>query len=220
MTSDHQNKPLAVLVDFDGTITTRDIGDLVVEEFAEPGWESLMDLYRAGEINVREIWVREMKLLREDREAAAVKRCLEVAEIREGFGDLVDYCDSNGIPIEVASSGLDFYIDAILAANGFGDLPRVRPVTRYDADGRGFMVMDDGVEDCGMTAMCKCSRIWRFRRKGYRVMFIGDGVSDACAVTQADLVLGTGRLRKTCTDKGIEHTPFESFYDVLEVVRR
>jgi 2-hydroxy-3-keto-5-methylthiopentenyl-1-phosphate phosphatase len=51
ITPDHQNKPLALLVYFDGTITTRDIGDLVVKEFAEPGWESLMDLYRAGEIS-------------------------------------------------------------------------------------------------------------------------------------------------------------------------
>jgi 2-hydroxy-3-keto-5-methylthiopentenyl-1-phosphate phosphatase len=220
MIPDLKNKPLAVLVDFDGTITTRDMGDLVVEEFAEPGWESLIDLYRAGEINVREIWAREMKLLREDREAEAVERCLDVAEIREGFGNLVNYCKSNGISIEVASSGLDFYVDAILAANGFGDLPKARPVTRYDADGRGFMAMDDGVEDCGMTAMCKCARIWRLRRKGYRVMFIGDGISDACAVTQADIVLATGRLRATCTEKGIEHTPFESFHDVLAVVRR
>jgi len=220
MIPDPQNKPLAVLVDFDGTITTRDMGDLVVEEFAEPGWESLLDLYRAGEINVREIWAREMNLLREEREAEAVERCLEVAEFRAGFSELIDYCNSNDIPVEVASSGLDFYVDAILAANGFGDLPRARPVTKYDADGRGFMAMDDGVDDCGMTAMCKCSRIWRFRRMGYRVMFIGDGISDACAVTQADIVLATGRLRSTCTEKGIEHTPFESFHDVLEAVRR
>ena len=62
MIPDPQIKPLAVLVDFDGTITTRDIGDLVVEKFADPGWESLMDLYRAGEINVREIWAREIDL--------------------------------------------------------------------------------------------------------------------------------------------------------------
>jgi 2,3-diketo-5-methylthio-1-phosphopentane phosphatase len=220
MIPDPQNKPLAVLVDFDGTITTQDIGDLVVEEFADPGWESLMDLYRAGEINVSEIWEREMKLLRKDREAETVARCLDVAEIRDGFSELVDYCNSNGIPIEVASSGLDFYVDAILEANGFGDLPKARPVVEYDADGRGFMVMDAGVEDCGMTAMCKCARIWRLRRKGYRVMFVGDGISDACAVTQADIVMATSSLLGVCQERGIEHTPFESFHDVLEVVRR
>ena len=220
MIPDPQNNPLAVLVDFDGTITTRDMGDLVVEEFAEPGWESLMDLYRAGEINVREIWAREMNLLREDWEAEAIARCLEVAEIRDGFSELVDYCNSNDIPVEVASSGLDFYVDAILAANGFGDLPRARPVTKYDADGRGFMAMDDGVEDCGMTAMCKCSRIWRFRRMGYSVMLIGDGISDAYAVTQADIVLARSGLLGVCEERGIEHTPFESFHDVLELVQR
>lgn len=58
MTPDHQNKPLALLVYFDETITTRDIGDLVVKEFAEPGWESLMDLYRAGEISGAVVPVR------------------------------------------------------------------------------------------------------------------------------------------------------------------
>jgi 2-hydroxy-3-keto-5-methylthiopentenyl-1-phosphate phosphatase len=179
-----------------------------------------MDLYRAGEINVREIWAREMNLLREDWEAEAIARCLEVAEIRDGFSELVDYCNSNDIPVEVASSGLDFYVDAILAANGFGDLPRARPVTKYDADGRGFMAMDDGVEDCGMTAMCKCSRIWRFRRMGYRVMLIGDGISDAYAVTQADIVLARSGLLGVCEERGIEHTPFESFHDVLELVQR
>ena len=150
-----------------------------------------------------------MKLLREDREAEAVERCLDVAEIREGFGNLVNYCKSNGIPIEVASSGLDFYVDAILAANGFGDLPRARPVTKYDADGRGFMAMDDADEDCEMTAMCKFSRIWRFRRMGYSVMLIGDHISDAYVVTQADIVLASSGLLGVCEERGIEHTPFE-----------
>ena len=43
-----EDQPLAVLVDFDGTITTRDIGDQVVINFADPGWEGALDRYRAG----------------------------------------------------------------------------------------------------------------------------------------------------------------------------
>ena len=50
MTSDRENKPLAVLVDFDGTITTVDIGDQVVIKFAEPGWENALLKFKAGEI--------------------------------------------------------------------------------------------------------------------------------------------------------------------------
>ena len=55
--------PLAILVDFDGTITTRDIGDQIVINFAEPGWEKAMDRFRVGELNVRELWAIEIGML-------------------------------------------------------------------------------------------------------------------------------------------------------------
>ena len=50
-------------------------------------------------------------------------------------------------------------------------------------------------------------------------MFVGDGVSDECAVTQADIVLATGNLLEVCESKGIEHTPFETFHQVLAAVK-
>jgi 2-hydroxy-3-keto-5-methylthiopentenyl-1-phosphate phosphatase len=81
------------------------------------------------------------------------------------------------------------------------------------------MTIPEGLRDCGMTVMCKCDRVWHWRRKGYRVMFIGDGVSDECAVSQADIVLATSRLREVCESKGIDHTPFDTFDEVLEFVR-
>jgi len=42
MTTDPQNKPLVVLVDFDGTITNQDVGDQVVIKFSEPGWKEAL----------------------------------------------------------------------------------------------------------------------------------------------------------------------------------
>ena len=215
-----ENQPLAVLVDFDGTITTHDIGDQVVMNFAEPGWDRALDQYRAGELNVRELWSFEIGLLRREREAEAVAHAIEIAEIRDGFGEFIEHCRSRGIPVEVVSSGMHFYVDAILAASGFDDLPRARPTVEYDEHGFGVMVMADDLRDCGMTAMCKCDRVWRLRRGGYRVMFVGDGVSDECVVSQADIVLATSNLRAVCESKGIDHAPFDSFHDVLEVVKR
>lgn len=219
MNSRTQNMPLAVLVDFDGTITTRDIGDQVVIKFAEPGWEGLMDLYRAGELNVQELWEQEMRLLRKEREAETVAHCLDIAKIREGFGELVSYCYANDVPIEVASSGIHFYVDAILEKHGFGELPRARPEVDYDDNGHGFTVLPTNLHNCGMTMMCKCDRVWRLRRAGYRVIFVGDGVSDACAVTQADVVLATGSLQKDCDSKGIEYLPFDTFHQVLDALK-
>lgn len=214
-----ENRPLAVLVDFDGTITTRDIGDQVVINFAEPGWVEAMERYRTGELNVRELWAFEIGLLRKEREAEAVTHSTEIAEIREGFDEFIEYCDSNGFPVEVVSSGMNFYVDAILEAHGFGDLPRARPTVEYDEHGFGVMTMPGDLRDCGMTALCKCDRVWRLRRKGFRVMFVGDGESDQCVVSQADIVLATSNLRQACKSKGIAHTPFETFHEVLDAVK-
>jgi 2,3-diketo-5-methylthio-1-phosphopentane phosphatase len=219
MIHDHQNKSLAVLVDFDGTITRRDIGDQVVINFAEPGWEDALDRFRAGEMNSKDFWAYEMSLLRKDREDAAVEHSLSIAELRSGFANFLDYCKTHDIPVEVASSGMNFYVDAILDKFGMADLPRSRPVVDYDENGHGVMTIPEGLRDCGMTVMCKCDRVWHWRRKGYRVMFIGDGVSDECAVSQADIVLATSRLREVCESKGIDHTPFDTFDEVLEFVR-
>jgi 2-hydroxy-3-keto-5-methylthiopentenyl-1-phosphate phosphatase len=49
-------------------------------------------------------------------------------------------------------------------------------------------------------------------------MFVGDGVSDECAVTQADIVMATSRLRQVCESKGIKHTSFDTFHEVLDTV--
>ena len=214
-----ENQPLAVFVDFDGTITTRDIGDQVVMNFAEPGWDEAIDRYRMGELNVRDLWSFEIGLLRREREAETVAHTIGIAEIREGFAEFIEYSESHGIPVEVVSSGMNFYVDAILDANGFGSLARARPTVEYDEHGFGVMVMAGGLRDCGMTAMCKCDRLWRLRRKGFRVMFVGDGVSDECVVSQADIVLATSSLREICESKGIDHVPFETFYEVLDVVK-
>ena len=119
MTSDRRKKPLAVLVDFDGTITTADIGDQVIIKFAEPGWENALLRFKAGEINVRELWSYEISLLRKNRESEAVTYSVNSAEIRKGFREFVEYCYAQKIKIEVASSGMNFYVDSILEANGF-----------------------------------------------------------------------------------------------------
>jgi 2,3-diketo-5-methylthio-1-phosphopentane phosphatase len=214
-----KNQPISVLLDFDGTITTRDIGDQVIINFAEPGWEHALNRYRSGEINVRELWFYEISLLRKQHESEAVRQSVETAVIREGFSELVTHCKTHEIPIEIVSSGLHFYVDAILKANGFGDLACTRPIVDYDAKGRGVMVMPDGIQDCGMTAMCKCDRVWRMRRSGHQVIFVGDGASDKCVASQADVVLATGSLSEICRSQGIDHTNFETFYGVLNVVR-
>lgn len=188
------NQPLSVIVDFDGTITLEDIGAIVIKTFGRDGWRAADEAWKRGEISLRELWAAEVNHLRAEDHEAIRKWAAEVAEIRPGFHELVNYCRQNDIPVEIASSGIRFYIDAVLEAAGIDDLPVSAPDVIYDNRGHGQMIFKDGLRDCGMTAMCKCERIWQQRREDRTILFVGDGASDYCAASR--LCDGT---RRSCT---------------------
>lgn len=215
-----QPNQIAVLLDFDGTITTRDVGDLVIEGFGRDGWQAASAAYDRGEISLRELWAAEISYLRQDDHEAIRKMAAEVAEVRPGFTEFIDYCARNHVTLEVASSGIRFYIDAVLEKSGVETIPVAAPDIEYDSEGKGLVTFLDGISDCGMTAMCKCERVWRQRRLGKQVLFVGDGASDYCAALQADYVMARDALARYCQREGREFTVFEDFFEVSAFVER
>jgi 2-hydroxy-3-keto-5-methylthiopentenyl-1-phosphate phosphatase len=53
-----------------------------------------------------------------------------------------------------------------------------------------------------------------------RVVFVGDGYSDACGADEADLVLAKKDLIRYCEDKGISYNSYRSFDDVTSLLLR
>ena len=212
-----QKPPLAVILDFDGTITLKDIGDVIITNFGRKGWQVASEAYARGELSLRELWAVEIAHLREEDHEEMRRRAAEVAEIRPGFRELVSYCRNNGIPLEVASSGIRFYIDAVLE-DADVDLTVSAPDVAYDECGHGLVIFKDGLRDCGMTAMCKCERVWRHRREGRHVLFVGDGASDYCAALQADHVIARSSLARFCEQENQSFVPFDTFFEVQKVV--
>ena len=213
-----QNPPLVVLLDFDGTITLKDIGDMVIVDFGRDGWQAATEAYKRGELSLRELWSAEVSHLRAEDHEEIRMRAAEVAVIRPGFHELISYCRDNNIPVEVASSGIRFFIDAVLEAAGVVDLTVAAPDAEYDENGHGLVTFKDGLRDCGMTAMCKCERVWRQRREGREVLFVGDGASDYCAALQADHVMARASLAKYCERENRDYIPFEDFFEVQSLV--
>lgn len=211
---------VVVLLDFDGTITMKDIGDLIIEGFGRDGWQKASEAYDRREISLRELWGLEVGHLRREDHDAMRRKAAEVAEIRPGFTEFVTYCRGNDVHIEVASSGIRFYIDAVLERAGVTDLLVAAPDAEYDERGHGLVTFQEGISDCGMTAMCKCERVWRQRRLGRQVVFVGDGASDFCAASQADFVLARDALARYCKREDQDFTSFEDFSEVQEFVKR
>ena len=96
--------PLTVICDFDGTITTRDIGYSLCDRFAPNAIERADVLWQSGEISFREAFRRSCREIRGEA-VEIVAHALDVARTRPGFRDLVELCAETGVEFVVASAG-------------------------------------------------------------------------------------------------------------------
>ncbi len=212
-------EPLAIILDFDKTLTTSDIGESIIEHFGSPGWEHGIDRFRSGEYGIRDLWEYEISHLSIERIPEMTAYSLEIAKLRSGLTELLEYADTSGTPVEVASNGMDFYVNAILAANGMGNLRSAAPGIAAGPDGRPRLIFANGFTRCVRTGFCKCDRVWDHRRNGRKVVYIGDGISDLCVAEQADALFARDWLAKHCGESGIPFTPFDDFFQVLKVLK-
>ena len=139
----------------------------------------------------------------------------EQAVIRPGFAELVTRCKEDGIPLNIASSGLGFYIRSVLAAGGLLDVPVFSSRANFSAGDRVKVEYNDCPVICDSVGACKCYHALKYADEGYRVALVGDGFSDTCVAAKADYVFACRRLRAHCESEGIPFFPFNNFHDVI-----
>lgn len=212
---------LAVLMDFDGTLTDVDVGERLLDVFASPDWRREYELWRQGIIpSFKEMNEREFAYLPSGRREEMVRYALETVRLRPGAEEFVASCQAKGVPLEIVSGGLDFYIRPILADHGLGHLPLTcMKAADFTQGAHVRPTYPAGVVVCETTGACKCARLWRYQGQGYRTVYLGDGASDRCVARQADLLFARGSLARYCREESIPSTPFETFHEVMEALR-
>jgi 2-hydroxy-3-keto-5-methylthiopentenyl-1-phosphate phosphatase len=211
---------LALVIDFDGTITTEDVGLQIITEFGLPGWDEGIIKYRSGEFGSRELHEWEAAYLSSSQEHEMQEMARLKGEIRPGFNELIDYAHGNEIPLEIASSGWSFYIDAILGKYELTEIPYISAKADFTLGDTAVFACSPGATLCEINGICKCDRVRPLQSDDYKVIFIGDGLSDFCVSAQADVIFATRSLRKHCEDNQIEFTPFEDFFDVVRELEK
>jgi len=214
-------KPLAVLTDFDGTLTVKDVGVLLLDTFASPEWRKEPELWRKGLIETfKELNEREFSYLPAAKEREMAAFAVANTQLRDGALELVEYCRNKSIPLEIVSGGLDFYMRPVLDHHGLTTLP-VLCLKHADFSSGDFVVPTyaEEVVVCDITGACKCSRIWHYQVLGYEVIYLGDGNSDRCPATQADVLFARDALAGYCDEKRISYKRFESMREVVAFLK-
>jgi 2-hydroxy-3-keto-5-methylthiopentenyl-1-phosphate phosphatase len=208
-------KKVALITDFDGTISRRDIGHHFFGAFIpdRARWLGLLEQWRLGLISSRECLEHEIALVRADQED--LDTFLDNEGIDPYFKDFIDFCERRGASILVTSDGLDYYIDRLLIRFGLGYLEfNANHLVLSDGAFGGIEFPYFNTMECTRCGNCKRFHLEKLRREGLFTVYVGNGFSDRCPAEHADVVLAKGELLEHCRAQKIEHIPFENFRDV------
>lgn len=198
--------------DFDGTITREDASFLILDAFGSKDWRQLFQEYVEGKISVGRFNMTAFARVKAD-EPTLIKLVQDRVKIRPGLHNLLACCDRLGFEFVIVSNGLDFYIQAILRYMGISGIKVFAARTRFGPDGieARYLGPEGNVIEDGF----KESHLRLFQSKGYRIIYIGNGVSDVSPARQAYGVFATGDLLACCSEMGINCMPFNDFNDIV-----
>ena len=206
-----------ILCDFDGTVSVEDITDSLLERFARPGWQTIEQAWRRGEIGSHDCMAEQVALLDASREE--IDEHLDNMMIDRAFPAFVAEVEDAGIPLAIVSDGLDYAIRRILVSHGLSRLPIIANRLESAGPRQWRLEFPHGSPTCRIASgNCKCACAGRARDVQGRVLLVGDGASDFCVASEADLVFAKHRLIEYCRSAGIAYVPVTGFADALDLL--
>ncbi len=203
-----------VQCDFDGTITLRDVSYLFLDAFADGNWRELLDEYREGKISVGYFNTKAFAMVKADKRTLLDFMFMKGGvEIRAGFQELLSYCSKRGFKFVIISNGLDFYIEAILRDIGVENIEVFAAQTQFRPE--GLEVRYIGPDGSKLEDSFKETHTKLFLSRGYRVIYVGNGISDSFPARQSHHVFATGDLLDFYKGKELNCTPFDDLNDVV-----
>lgn len=204
---------ILVQCDFDGTILMDNLGDKLLRVYANEAWQRISAEYRAERIPLESYNRQAFSHVKESR-ATLQRFTSENAEMRPHFPELVRYCREHGLEFVIVSNGLDFYIEASLGKFGLRGLRYFSGKADFTPSGIQVRYPSpDGTE--ALQIGFKAAYVDFFRQKGYKVIYIGDGLSDRIPAGKASYAFARGSLLDHCQRDGVPHSPFNDFRDVI-----
>lgn len=200
-----------IFVDFDGTITKVDTCEAMVKAYASGKTEEINRLWEQKKLTTIECATEVFKLLNTDLKG--IETLMDTIEIDEYFIDFISLCKEKGYEVYILSDGYDFNINRILTRYGI-NIPFYSNKLLYD---KGFQIdCPNYNSSCGKCGTCKTNLIKVLNPKEYDTIYIGDGYSDTCAVSNSNIIFAKGSLYKFCIENNLNAILFDSFKDIID----
>jgi 2,3-diketo-5-methylthio-1-phosphopentane phosphatase len=207
-----------VICDFDGTVSSRDTTDLVLERLARPAWRELEEAWVANRITAAECMRGQVALI--DASQEALDSVLDTVELDPGFVDFVAWCDARAVPLGIVSDGVDDFILRILSRHGLERLGVIANQLTCEAGAWGLEQPWARVGCAAGSGVCKCKAATLQDPLGLdgTMVFVGDGRSDFCVAGRADILFAKDALADYAAGRAQPFHRFETFHDVTRIL--
>jgi 2-hydroxy-3-keto-5-methylthiopentenyl-1-phosphate phosphatase len=202
----------AVFLDFDGTISTRDVGIHLLERTGADGWWDLHEEYERGEIGSRECVYDQWALVEGDE--AELRAVAAEVLLDAGFAPLVHDLRDRGAEVTVVSDGFGFYVEEACAPLGVQVFTNAVDFATREL----LFPHEDRCCPCSTCGVCKQAPIKDAQYRGQTTVLVGDGASDRKAALLADVVFAKDSLASWCATFGVPALPFATLEDVRQAL--
>lgn len=208
-----------VWIDFDGTISQRDVLDELIRQFAKnDSWRLIEERWAAGLIGSFECLRSEFALLRIS--APELTEFVRRIPIDPGFGALLQLLRTEQVPVAVLSDGIDRLIRLILMENGIGNVPIYANRILHRGSRLSLRCPLRSSQCATAAAHCKCATAAKIGLPDRKNIYIGDGRSDLCPAGKADVVFAKGVLAQELSRRQTKFIPYSTLADVAASLDR
>lgn len=214
---------LRFFIDFDGTVTTQDAVDMVLDRFAGDEWKDIEKEWSKGKIGSRECLTRQIALVSTTRQE--ILKLAESITVDTGFVSFLRTLKSFSIPAVIVSDGFDVLIQSVLQRVLREEPALLKTLPVYS--NRLSWVTDRKVKPFFLTsssacvhgcANCKVRVMEKIKSEKDQVVFVGDGLSDRFAAAQSQVVFAKRSLLQFCQEQNIPNKAYEGFRDIEDWV--
>lgn len=210
---------IKVFVDFDGTISSIDIGREIFLSFGDKEKaEEIISNLQKGVISSRQCWeglIANVQFVDEDD----LKKLIDSIPIDNSFSDFIEFCKSKNIEVFILSDGFDYYIDRVLKRENLNWIPFYSNTLKIEKN-KLVAKFPYYNPDFFSSSNPKMRHIIDNSSDDDFTIYIGDGNSDKEAAQYCDLIFAKDGLLKFCEMNRISFFPYKNFNDVSETINR
>lgn len=199
-------------LDFDGTITKKDVVYAMVSKFCRPGWQEIGSRWEQGLLSTEDCANQLFALF--DASTAEIDQFLDTIVLDNYFTAFLQVCHNHNYPVYILSDGYDHLIRYIFKKYAITNL-NIYANKMVNRNERFFIHCVYKNPQCDKCGTCKKELLHRLKNITHQIIYVGDGHSDKCVCHEADIVFAKNYLWQYCLENNVRANHFHDFADII-----